>query len=91
MGPGGSRGLQNRCEAVVPSRVGSTPMHSRQYDFGGNQRRDGVRNCSSRFAFALRLTTSRRSTNEEIVDQVRGLGLNVGLDVRVRVERELDA
>ena len=27
---GGPRGLQNRCGAVMPSRVGSTPMHSRQ-------------------------------------------------------------
>ena len=35
MGPGGSRGLQNRCAAVDPSRVGSTPMHSRHSHFSG--------------------------------------------------------
>src|SRR5439155_24826284 len=29
MGPGGSRGLQNRCGAVAPSWEGSTPSHSR--------------------------------------------------------------
>ena len=30
---GGARGLQNRCEATSLSQVGSTPTHSRHFDF----------------------------------------------------------
>lgn len=31
MGPGGFRGLQNRCDLTVSGRVGSIPIHSRQH------------------------------------------------------------